>query len=388
MCIFYSFSPGYGHIAPITFLGRFLCIIYALVGIPLTGLTLRSIGNRISEFIAATIKTLDRRIYNRETEKIEIKTALMAFAALWFIILIPAAGFSFIEKWDYEDAVYFCFVTLTTIGFGDFVPGQGRPQYEEGVEALLEFLNLFYMVLGLAVMSGVIVSISGVIEEKTKNFGAVDPLEALRNIRVENLNSRALKKLGYKMGPGMGPPGAPGPPNPDATMNSRLPPKLAPKAIPSVAAAGNDRIIERSRSAEAMDFQGPTPVMYLNKRNGNIPSCGKDENKTGSPTGSKMFNNKIAPVTLPENQAITNSPSRKLDLRKRSEHNSTSTESAEEARASDEDSEVKTINELNELREEAELDACEPVNHEPKNNLVSKSISIQQFLARWVMPTS
>lgn len=350
-------------------MGRFVCIIYALFGIPLTGLTLRSIGNRISEFIAATIKSLDRRLYNRETEKLEIKTAFLAFAALWLIILVPAIGFSLIERWPYQDAVYFCFVTLTTIGFGDFVPGQDRTKYDEGIEALLEFLNLIYMVLGLAVMSGVIVSISGVIEEKTKNFG-VDPLEALRNIRVENLNSRALKKLGYKMGPGMGPAGGTGPPNHD-DMNSRLPPKLASKAMAVVAASGNDRTMERSRSAEAMDFQGPTPVMYLNKANGGIPSSGKNDNNTGSPTGSKMFNNKIAPVTLPENRTITNSPNRKLDLRKRSEHNSTSTESAEEARASDEDSEVKTINELNELREEAELDACDSVSHELKNNLVS-----------------
>jgi hypothetical protein len=261
-------------------------------------------------------------------------------------------------------------VTLTTIGFGDFVPGIKRDKYGEGLEVLLEFLNLFYMVLGLAVMSGVIVSISGVIEEKTKNFGIVDPLEALRNIRVENLNSRALKKLGYKMGPGMVPQAAAGPPKPeDATANGRLPPR-APKVIAVAATTRHERNMERSPSAEAMDFQGPTPVMYLNKQHGNS-SRFKEDNCTGCPTGSKKFNNKIAPVTLPQND-VTDSLSKKLDLRKRSDHNSTSTESAEEARASDEDSEIaKTINELNDLREEAELDVSEPVNHEVKNNLVS-----------------
>ncbi|KAK3739737.1 hypothetical protein QZH41_016185 [Actinostola sp. cb2023] len=191
----------YGHITPVTTWGQIICIIYALFGIPLTGLTLRSIGNRISEFIALTIKSFDRRFYNRETDKLEIKTAVVAFGCLLVIIFIPAVGFAQIEQWNYMEAVYFCFITLTTIGFGDFVPGATRIRYDDGLEAVLEVLNLFYMVLGLAVMSGVIVSISGVIEEKTKNLGVVDPLEALRNIRVENLNSRALKKLGYKMGP-------------------------------------------------------------------------------------------------------------------------------------------------------------------------------------------
>lgn len=40
---------------------------------------------------------------------------------IFFIWLSGGAGvFSYIEKWDYPDALYFCDVTLLTIGFGDF----------------------------------------------------------------------------------------------------------------------------------------------------------------------------------------------------------------------------------------------------------------------------
>lgn len=348
---------GYGHIFPVTTWGQIVCIIYALLGIPLTGLTLRSIGNRISEFIAANIKALDRRFYNRETEKLEIKTAVVAFGCLLVIIFIPAIGFSLIEDWAYMEAVYFCFITLTTIGFGDFVPGV-QNKHQEYLVVVLEFLNLFYMVLGLAVMSGVIVSISGVIEEKTKNFG-VDPLEALRNIRVENLNSRALKKLGYKMGPG-GPQGTQMN-NADMDRPARLPPKLAPKNL-----TGNNGTLERSRSAETMDFQGPTPVMYLNKKTGNEPAT-TDNTNTGSPTTAKIFNNKIAPAT----EDFKANTSNNFERRKPSDENSASTETAEEARASDEDSEGKKRMDSIEVRQEAELDGSETYREDPKNNLVS-----------------
>lgn len=68
------------------------------------------------------------------------------------------------------------------------------------VETLfIELAYLVYYVLGLSIMSGVIVAISGVIEEKTKKLDIGDPMDAIRNLRIENLNSKAMKKLGYKV---------------------------------------------------------------------------------------------------------------------------------------------------------------------------------------------
>jgi hypothetical protein len=39
-------------------------------------------------------------------------------------IFMGAIVFSQWEGWSIDDSVYFCFVTLTTLGFGDMVPGQ------------------------------------------------------------------------------------------------------------------------------------------------------------------------------------------------------------------------------------------------------------------------
>eukprot|EP00756_Hemistasia_phaeocysticola_P000187 Hpha_TRINITY_DN10126_c0_g2::TRINITY_DN10126_c0_g2_i1::g.131568::m.131568 len=41
-------------------------------------------------------------------------------AAGW--ILIWATGFHFIEGWSYREGLWFCFVSMSTIGFGDYVP--------------------------------------------------------------------------------------------------------------------------------------------------------------------------------------------------------------------------------------------------------------------------
>lgn len=43
-----------------------------------------------------------------------------AWAGLW--LLIGTLVYHYIEQWDWLDALYFCVVTLATVGYGDFTP--------------------------------------------------------------------------------------------------------------------------------------------------------------------------------------------------------------------------------------------------------------------------
>lgn len=65
-----------------------------------------------------------------------------------YIILGALIFTSWEENWNFLVAFYFCFITLTTIGFGDFVPGMGRLDNDEK-----RVFGALYLLFGMALLA-------------------------------------------------------------------------------------------------------------------------------------------------------------------------------------------------------------------------------------------
>ncbi|CDI97055.1 potassium channel subfamily K [Echinococcus multilocularis] len=66
---------------------------------------------------------------NRSTRARLFHLIMVVILVFVLILFVPAYVFMQLEPdWSYLDSVYFCFISLTTIGFGDFVPGRGTLQ--------------------------------------------------------------------------------------------------------------------------------------------------------------------------------------------------------------------------------------------------------------------
>ncbi|VDD80650.1 unnamed protein product, partial [Mesocestoides corti] len=115
-------SSGYGHIVPQTQMGKVFCIFFACIGIPFT----LYLSSRVS--IAPNNLDLVDELRALQTNSAS-RARLVHFLCVVVLdaivtMFLPAYIFMIIEPdWTYIDAIYFCFISLTTIGFGDLVPG-------------------------------------------------------------------------------------------------------------------------------------------------------------------------------------------------------------------------------------------------------------------------
>lgn len=145
------FLPGYGHTVPLSDGGKAFCIIYSVMGIPFTLLFLTAVVQRIMVFITRRPVTYIHSQWGLSKSSVAIvHAAVLATVAVSCFFLVPAAIFSALEdNWNFLESFYFCFISLSTIGLGDYVPGEGTNQrfreiYKVGITV--------YLLLGLVVM--------------------------------------------------------------------------------------------------------------------------------------------------------------------------------------------------------------------------------------------
>uniref|UniRef100_A0A3Q3JMP6 Potassium channel domain-containing protein n=1 Tax=Monopterus albus TaxID=43700 RepID=A0A3Q3JMP6_MONAL len=109
---------GYGNLCPTTSAGQIFCVFFALFGIPLNVVVLNRVGKYILKHLSYTF-TWEK--YSLEHDNMSAPFHILLQKFLFFIV--PMIVFQLQEGWTYSQALYYCFITLSTIGFGDFVAG-------------------------------------------------------------------------------------------------------------------------------------------------------------------------------------------------------------------------------------------------------------------------
>jgi potassium channel subfamily K protein len=127
------------------------CMAYALLGIPLCIVMFQSIGERLNTFVTFVLKHTKKCLKLKSSEVSQTNLIIVGANLCIIVLTAGAAAFSSYENWSYINSIYYCFITLTTIGFGDFVALQKDRSLQKKPEYVA--FSLIFILFGLTVVS-------------------------------------------------------------------------------------------------------------------------------------------------------------------------------------------------------------------------------------------
>ncbi|XP_040908402.1 potassium channel subfamily K member 4 [Toxotes jaculatrix] len=185
---------GFGNISPKTEGGQLFCIFYALVGIPLFGILLAGVGDHLGTGLRKTvakIETLFLKWRVSPTIVRVISAVLSILLGCLLFVAVPILVFQEVEGWTLLESAYFVVITLTTVGFGDYVAGDSGIA---GSDHWYKPLVWFWILLGLAYFASILTMIGNwlrVLSKKTRaemeelRAHATDWTQNIQNMSVD-----------------------------------------------------------------------------------------------------------------------------------------------------------------------------------------------------------
>uniref|UniRef100_A0A8L8K680 Ion_trans_2 domain-containing protein n=1 Tax=Heligmosomoides polygyrus TaxID=6339 RepID=A0A8L8K680_HELPZ len=157
---------GYGDLVAVTFWGRLFTMVYAVLGIPMVITILNDWGTIM--FIVANSESHPgswrRASFDNsysfqsicetptppakpeplagDPDEAEPIPLILVAVVLLFWLAVCCSVFVYFEKWTYFETIYFFFISLTTIGFGDVTPSHR-----------VAVANFLLILVGLSVVS-------------------------------------------------------------------------------------------------------------------------------------------------------------------------------------------------------------------------------------------
>ncbi|XP_007943158.1 potassium channel subfamily K member 7 [Orycteropus afer afer] len=145
-------TTGYGNTAPLSLAGKVFCVVYATLGLPASLALVTVLRHHLLPVLS--------RPWTWAAAHWQLAPARVALLQATGLGLLVGGVFMLLPAlvlWQLQGegsllgAIYFCFDWLSTVGFGDLLPGHGRGLHP-AIYHLGQLALLGYMLLGLLAM--------------------------------------------------------------------------------------------------------------------------------------------------------------------------------------------------------------------------------------------
>ncbi|XP_029580288.1 potassium channel subfamily K member 4 [Salmo trutta] len=182
---------GFGNLSPRTKWGQLFCVCYALVGIPMFGFLLAGVGDHMGTGLRKAVWKMETLFLKRRVSPtyVRVMSAVLSILIGCLIFLaVPTLVFKEVEDWSFLEALYFVVITLTTVGFGDYVAGANRRDGD-----LFKPLVWLWIVFGLAYFASILTMIGNwlrVLSKKTR--AEMEELRAHATDWTQNIQNMSM----------------------------------------------------------------------------------------------------------------------------------------------------------------------------------------------------
>ncbi|XP_046712038.1 potassium channel subfamily K member 17 [Silurus meridionalis] len=141
---------GYGNISPSTMPGQMFCVIFAIVGIPLNMVVLNQVGKYMLAIERNFCTSIAKKTNHQKTVLVSLHFASFIGSGVLYLV-VPMFFFKTYEGWTFTQGIYYCFITLSTVGFGDLVadynPDKDYPDWYGCILGVWIFFGMAWLAL-------------------------------------------------------------------------------------------------------------------------------------------------------------------------------------------------------------------------------------------------
>ena len=116
---------------------------------------LLSVGNHVSLVIRVFIRFVEKTFLSGMVwGSAELKSTIVTFLLMILMIIFGAILTSHTDDWSFIEGMYFYFISVSTIGFGDYVVNDGELKSSAHTKTIAVNFTIVLITLGLCAFVG------------------------------------------------------------------------------------------------------------------------------------------------------------------------------------------------------------------------------------------